>query len=169
MKARTKGQKGRHLWPRLVQKIADGKTSYELSWKVKVMGGKKTKKTVCMIDTSCSVYLCNTKNTRGCEHKKCFRQRATQFSGRRSAWRRTTTQHITQDEHNPYMWIVARELTLHHGQPSDGSRTISTCRRTSTVLKHLISVDYEPIFSTTGRLVESAHANNTTLTPVSHQ
>ena len=37
------------------------------------------------------------------------------------------------------------------------------------VLKHLISVDYEPIFSTTGRLVESAHANNTTLTPVSHQ
>ena len=35
MKARTGGKKGRHLSPRLVQKIAEGKTSYELTWKVK--------------------------------------------------------------------------------------------------------------------------------------
>ena len=35
MKERTGGEKGRHLWPRLVEKIAEGKTSYELSWKVK--------------------------------------------------------------------------------------------------------------------------------------
>ena len=37
LKASTRGEKGRHLWPRLVQKIAEGKTSYELSWKVEVM------------------------------------------------------------------------------------------------------------------------------------
>ena len=45
MKARTGGEKGRHLWPRLVQKIAEGKTSYEyeLSWKVKVMIYEKEK------------------------------------------------------------------------------------------------------------------------------
>ena len=30
MMARTVGEKGRHLRPRLVQKIAEGKTSYEL-------------------------------------------------------------------------------------------------------------------------------------------
>ena len=30
IKARTGGGKGRHLWPRLVQKIAEGKTSYAL-------------------------------------------------------------------------------------------------------------------------------------------
>ena len=30
-----------YLWPRLVQKIAEGKTSYELSWKVKVIRKKK--------------------------------------------------------------------------------------------------------------------------------
>ena len=30
IKARTGGEKGLHLWPRLVQKIAEGKTSYEL-------------------------------------------------------------------------------------------------------------------------------------------
>ena len=30
------GEGTTHLWPRLVQKIAEGKTSYELSWKVKV-------------------------------------------------------------------------------------------------------------------------------------
>ena len=29
------------LWPRLAQKIAEGKTSYELSWKIKVMSKKK--------------------------------------------------------------------------------------------------------------------------------
>ena len=37
MKARTGGENGPHLWPRLVQKIAEGKTSHELSWKVKLM------------------------------------------------------------------------------------------------------------------------------------
>ena len=37
----TGGGKGRHLWPRIVQKIAEGKTSYELSWKVKVIDKKK--------------------------------------------------------------------------------------------------------------------------------
>ena len=37
MKARTGGGKGRHLWPRLVQKVAEGKTSYELSWKVRMI------------------------------------------------------------------------------------------------------------------------------------
>ena len=43
MKARTWGEKGRHLWPRLVQKkTAEGKTSDE-SWKVKVMMKKKKK------------------------------------------------------------------------------------------------------------------------------
>ena len=31
------GTTAAELWPRLVQKIAEGKTSYELSWKVKVM------------------------------------------------------------------------------------------------------------------------------------
>ena len=31
------GGKGRHLWPRLVRKVAEGKTSYELSWKVQLM------------------------------------------------------------------------------------------------------------------------------------
>ena len=44
MKARTGGEKGRHLWPRLVQKVAEGKTSYELSWKVKLMIKKHTHK-----------------------------------------------------------------------------------------------------------------------------
>ena len=43
LKARTGGEKGRHLWPRLVQKIAEGKTSYELSWKAKVMKKKGRK------------------------------------------------------------------------------------------------------------------------------
>ena len=33
--ARTGGKKGRHLWPRHAQKIAEGKPSYELGWKVK--------------------------------------------------------------------------------------------------------------------------------------
>ena len=37
VKACTGGERGRHLSPRLVQKIAQGKTSYELGWKVKVM------------------------------------------------------------------------------------------------------------------------------------
>ena len=37
LNARTGGGKGRHLRPQLVQEIAEGKTSYELSWKVKVM------------------------------------------------------------------------------------------------------------------------------------
>ena len=37
-------EKGRHLWPRLVHKIAGGKTSYELSWKVKAMIRKKRRK-----------------------------------------------------------------------------------------------------------------------------
>ena len=36
MKARTGGEKARHLWQRFVQKIAEGKT-YALSWKVKVI------------------------------------------------------------------------------------------------------------------------------------
>ena len=36
-KARTGGEKGRHLWPRFVQKIAEGKTFYDLGWKVKAM------------------------------------------------------------------------------------------------------------------------------------
>ena len=44
-KARTGGEKGRHLWPRLFQEIAVGKTSYELGWEVKVMNRwKKGKK-----------------------------------------------------------------------------------------------------------------------------
>ena len=39
--ARARGENGRHLWPRLVQqKIADGKTSYDLSLKVKAIGRK---------------------------------------------------------------------------------------------------------------------------------
>ena len=42
MKLRT-GGKGLHLWPRLVQKIAEGKT-YELSWKVKVMKKRRKKR-----------------------------------------------------------------------------------------------------------------------------
>ena len=37
------GEKGRHLWSRLAQKIAEGKTSHELSWKVKVMTKKINK------------------------------------------------------------------------------------------------------------------------------
>ena len=37
MKARTGGGKGRHLQPRLVQKIVEGKTSYELNGKANVM------------------------------------------------------------------------------------------------------------------------------------
>ena len=44
MKARTGGAKGRHLWPRLVHKIAEGKTSYEMSWKVKVVIKKRKRK-----------------------------------------------------------------------------------------------------------------------------
>ena len=44
MKARAGGEKGRHLRPRLVQKVAEGKTSYELCGKVKVMVKKKKKK-----------------------------------------------------------------------------------------------------------------------------
>ena len=43
LKARTGGEKGRHLWARLVQEIAEGKT-YELSWKVKVSGDLNKKK-----------------------------------------------------------------------------------------------------------------------------
>ena len=35
IKSRTGGKKGRHLRPRLVQKIAEGKTSDELGWDVK--------------------------------------------------------------------------------------------------------------------------------------
>ena len=31
MKASTEGEKGQHLWAGLVQKAAEGKTSYELS------------------------------------------------------------------------------------------------------------------------------------------
>ena len=38
--ARTGGEKGRHLWRRLVQKITEGKTFYELSWKLRVIMGK---------------------------------------------------------------------------------------------------------------------------------
>ena len=37
MKARAGGEKGRHLCIRLVQKIAEGETSYALSWKANVM------------------------------------------------------------------------------------------------------------------------------------
>ena len=38
MKARRTGrEKGQHLRPRLIQKIAEGKTSYGLSWEVAVM------------------------------------------------------------------------------------------------------------------------------------
>ena len=36
LKERTGGEKGRHLRPWLVQKNAEGKTSYQLGWKVKV-------------------------------------------------------------------------------------------------------------------------------------
>ena len=42
--ARTGGEKGRHLWARLVQRIAEGKTPYELGWKVKGMMKNKRKK-----------------------------------------------------------------------------------------------------------------------------
>ena len=35
-KARTGGESGRHLWPRFVQKISEGKTFNELGWEVKV-------------------------------------------------------------------------------------------------------------------------------------
>ena len=44
MTARNGGEKGRHLWPRLVQNIVEGKTSYELSWKVKVLMKEEKKK-----------------------------------------------------------------------------------------------------------------------------
>ena len=45
IKARTGGKKGRRLLPRhdLPQKVAEGKTSYELSWKVKCDDRKKKK------------------------------------------------------------------------------------------------------------------------------
>ena len=45
MKTHTGGEKGRqrHLWPRLVQKVAEGKTSYKLSRKVKSDHKKKLK------------------------------------------------------------------------------------------------------------------------------
>ena len=67
LKARTGGEKGRHLWPRLVQKIAEGKTSYELSWKVEVMGQKKKKKVQAMSRT----YLqqCYTAVICRCKHR----------------------------------------------------------------------------------------------------
>ena len=46
-KTRTGGEKGRHLWPPLVQKVVDGIAAYELSWEVKVMiKNKKEKKTI---------------------------------------------------------------------------------------------------------------------------
>ena len=41
MKARTGGEEVWHLWPRLPQTIDEGKTSDELSWKVKVRIEKK--------------------------------------------------------------------------------------------------------------------------------
>ena len=42
MKIRSGGGKERHLWPRLVQKkTVEGKTSDELSWKVKVNKNNK--------------------------------------------------------------------------------------------------------------------------------
>ena len=41
MKARTGGEKGRHLRPRLVQKIAEGKTSYEFRLESKSNDTKK--------------------------------------------------------------------------------------------------------------------------------
>ena len=41
IKARTAGEKGRHVLPRLVQNIAEGETSYELGWKAKVVINKK--------------------------------------------------------------------------------------------------------------------------------
>ena len=44
MNARTGGEKGWHVWSRLVQKTAEGKTSYELSWKVKVIQIQKLEK-----------------------------------------------------------------------------------------------------------------------------
>ena len=54
MKARTGGEKGRHLRPRLVQKkTAQGKTSYELSWKVKV----SIKKTINSDRTYIYIYI----------------------------------------------------------------------------------------------------------------
>ena len=43
------GEKGRHLWPRLVQTVAEGKTSYELSWKAKVMEKQKTRIAACLL------------------------------------------------------------------------------------------------------------------------
>ena len=51
LKARSGGEKGRHLLPRLVKKIAEGKLSDELSWKLKVMVKKTEKK--------CSFCLCH--------------------------------------------------------------------------------------------------------------
>ena len=45
IKARTGGEKGRHLRPRLVQeKTAEGISSFELSWKVKAMIKKRKRK-----------------------------------------------------------------------------------------------------------------------------
>ena len=51
LKIRTGKAKGRHLRPRLVQNIVEGKTSYELGWKVKVM--LKIPKTKCEVKTQC--------------------------------------------------------------------------------------------------------------------
>ena len=45
MKARTGGRKGRHPWPRLVQKkLAEGKMSYEFMLESKSDDQNKTKK-----------------------------------------------------------------------------------------------------------------------------
>ena len=52
-----------YLWPRLVQKIAEGKTSYELSWKVKVMKEKKRKSMCSMCDT-CMYHMVYAYSTR---------------------------------------------------------------------------------------------------------
>ena len=64
MKADIGGEKGRHLRLRLVQKVAEGKPSCELSWRVKVTNKKKEKKSA-LKSQRCLVVMVNiiNKNT----------------------------------------------------------------------------------------------------------
>ena len=47
----------RDLWPRLVQKVAEGNTSHELSWKIEVMIKKKKTKTQNKATRYCIYYV----------------------------------------------------------------------------------------------------------------
>ena len=100
-----------------------------------------------------------------------------QFSGRRSAWKRTTTHHAsrTTATHNAY--LVTHNTSKKQKQQSHGSLLVSSPfilgKRSNGQSQHArepngTSMDYESAFSTVdcvvGRRVQSAHANNSTLT-----